>query len=94
MEQKIQIMQRQSQLLSQKQLQSLQILAMDNLELETFLQTEYLENPMMEHSGADPGGRSGNGPIQPADEDRKWNQRTAEEKDLRSYLKSQLQLAS
>lgn len=94
MEQKIQIMQRQSQLLSQKQLQSLQILAMDNLELETFLQTEYLENPMMEHSGADPGGRSGNGPIQPADEDRKWNQRTAEEKDLRSYLKSQLHLAS
>ena len=49
MEQKIQIMQRQSQLLSQKQLQSLQILAMDNLELETFLQEEYLENPMMEH---------------------------------------------
>lgn len=94
MEQKIQIMQRQSQLLSQKQLQSLQILAMDNLELETFLQAEYLENPMMEHCGADMGSRSENGPIQPADEDGKWNQRTEDEKDLRAYLKSQLQLGS
>lgn len=94
MEQKIQILQRQKQQLSQKQLQSLQILAMDNLELQTFLQTEYLENPMLEQSGSGAENVTGNGLIQPADEDKKWNQRTEEKKDLREYLRSQLQLSS
>ena len=94
MEQKIQILQRQKQLLSQKQLQSLQILAMDNLELETFLQAEYLENPMLEQCGPAAGSVSANGPVQPADEEKKWNQRTGERRDLREYLKSQLRLGS
>lgn len=94
MEQKIQILQRQKQQLSQKQLQSLQILAMDNLELQTFLQSEYLENPMLEQAGSGAEAATGNGPVQPADEDKKWNQRTEDKKDLREYLRSQLHLGS
>lgn len=94
MEQKIQILQRQKQQLSQKQLQSLQILAMDNLELQTFLQTEYLENPMLEQTGSGAENMPGTGIVQPADEDGKWNQRTEDKKDLREYLRSQLQIGS
>ena len=39
----------QSQVMSQNQIQSLQILAMDNAELSEYLQNEYLENPLLEH---------------------------------------------
>lgn len=42
----------QKQLLSQNQIQSLEILAMDGMELSRFLQNEYLENPLMDCSGA------------------------------------------
>lgn len=46
----------QSQVMSQNQIQSLQILAMDNTELNEYLQNEYLENPLLEHiSGAEDG---------------------------------------
>lgn len=39
------------QQLSQNQIQSLEILAMDGLELNRFLQNEYLENPLLDYSG-------------------------------------------
>ncbi|MCI8949928.1 MAG: RNA polymerase factor sigma-54 [Lachnospiraceae bacterium] len=38
------------QVLSQAQIQSLEILAMDVVELEEFLQNEYMSNPMMDHT--------------------------------------------
>lgn len=41
----------QKQLLSQNQIQSLEILAMDGVELNQFLQSEYLENPLLDYSG-------------------------------------------
>lgn len=41
----------QKQLLSQSQIQSLEILAMDGVELSQFLQNEYLENPLLDCSG-------------------------------------------
>ncbi|MCD8019965.1 MAG: RNA polymerase factor sigma-54 [Clostridiales bacterium] len=37
------------QILSQAQIQSLEILAMDAVELEEFLQNEYMSNPLLEH---------------------------------------------
>lgn len=39
----------QRQLLSQSQIQSLEILSMDNAELNQFLKNEYLENPLLDH---------------------------------------------
>ena len=39
-----------SQQLNQFQVQSLKILSFDNYELEKFLQDEYAENPLMEHT--------------------------------------------
>ena len=45
----------QKQLLSQTQIQSLNILSMDNVELNDFLQGEYMENPMLEFTGAKEG---------------------------------------
>jgi RNA polymerase sigma-54 factor len=41
----------QNQLLSQAQIQSLEILTMDNVELHGYLQNEYLENPILENTG-------------------------------------------
>lgn len=38
------------QILSQTQIQSLEILAMDTVELEAFLQNEYMDNPLLEHT--------------------------------------------
>ena len=40
----------QKQQLSQNQIQSLEVLAMDSVELSNFLQDEYLENPLLEYS--------------------------------------------
>ena len=45
----------QKQLLSQTQIQSLNILSMDNVELNDFLQGEYMENPMLEYTGSKEG---------------------------------------
>lgn len=45
----------QKQLLSQTQIQSLNILSMDNVELNDFLQAEYMENPMLEYTGSKEG---------------------------------------
>ena len=44
----------QQQKISQKQIQSLHLLMMNNEELSRFLQNEYLENPMLENSGQIP----------------------------------------
>ncbi len=41
----------QRQQLSQNQIQSLEVLAMDSMELSAFLQDEYLENPLLDYSG-------------------------------------------
>lgn len=41
----------QKQLMSQTQIQSLNILSMDNVELNDFLQAEYMENPLLEYTG-------------------------------------------
>ena len=41
----------QKQQLSQNQIQSLEVLAMDSMELSAFLQDEYLENPLLDYSG-------------------------------------------
>ena len=41
----------QKQQLSQNQIQSLEVLAMDSMELSAFLQEEYLENPLLDYSG-------------------------------------------
>ena len=40
----------QKQQLSQNQIQSLEVLAMDSVELSEFLQDEYLENPLLDYS--------------------------------------------
>ena len=45
MEQTLELLQKQKQILTQKQIQSLTILAMDNVELDCFLRQEYLDNP-------------------------------------------------
>lgn len=42
----------QKQQLSQTQIQSLEILSMDNIELQTLLQDEYLENPLLDYTGS------------------------------------------
>ena len=47
----------QKQTLSQTQIQSLEILAMDSIELNRFLHDEYLENPILDYSGG------GSGPV-------------------------------
>lgn len=51
----------QQQKLSQKQIQSLHLLTLNNEELNCFLQKEYLENPMLENGsrGTSPGSSSG-----------------------------------
>ena len=45
----------QKQVLSQSQIQSLEILAMDSIELSRMLHDEYLENPVLEYTGNEPG---------------------------------------
>lgn len=77
-------------MLSHQQLQSLNILAMDNIELSAFLQSEYLENPMLEQNSTPENPFSKIGAIEPSDEQEKWNHQIEELEDLRSYLKNQL----
>ena len=93
MEQGYQILQKQNQILSQKQLQSLNILAMDSVELGMFLQSEYLENPMLEQTeGVEKEyiqGSQGAGTIQDSNEENKWNKCFKNEtEDLKTYLKN------
>ncbi len=56
----------QQQKFSQKQIQSLHLLMMNNEELNRFLQNEYLENPMLE-CGNLPASYSGRSTVRPAD---------------------------
>ena len=63
----------QKQQLSQNQIQSLEVLAMDSVELSEFLQDGYLENPLLDYSEehAMPGGRRISG--RPMNSRRCWN---------------------
>ena len=88
MEIRYQLLQKQKQMLSHQQLQSLNILAMDNIELSAFLQSEYLENPMLEQNSTPENPFSKIGAIEPSDEQEKWNHQIEELEDLRSYLKN------
>ena len=45
----------QKQTLSQSQIQSLEVLAMDSMELGRMLHDEYLENPILDYTGTEPG---------------------------------------
>ncbi len=92
MDQHYQLLQKQKQILSYQQLQSLEILAMDNVELDTFLQSEYLENPMLEHKGDTKENALYSNIIHPSNEDQKWNQKIEESVDLREHLKNQIQI--
>lgn len=51
MELKFEIQAAQKMQMSQSQIQSLEILAMDSVQLQEFMQNEYLENPMLEYAG-------------------------------------------
>ena len=53
MEQGFIFSQKQQLIFSQKQIQSLKLLAMDNYELSTFLQEEYNENPLLDVKNSD-----------------------------------------
>lgn len=92
MEQSFQILQKQKQILSQKQLQSLSILCMDNVELELFLQSEYLENPLLEHVESPlPSPGEDKSPGNAADD--LWNRKAKEEApDLRTFLREQIKI--
>lgn len=92
MEQHYQMLQKQKQILTHQQIQSLEILTMDNVELEAFLQSEYLENPMLEHTDGTGESALFSNAVQPSSEDGKWNQKIEESVDLREYLKSQLKI--
>lgn len=92
MEQHYQMLQKQKQILSHQQLQSLEILTMDNVELDAFLQSEYLENPMLEYTGGSGENKLFSNAVQPSNEDGKWNRQMEEPADLREYLKSQLRI--
>lgn len=94
MDQNYQIIQKQKQIISGKQLQSLNILTMANVELNLFLQTEYLENPMLEQTDGTGRNDSYSATVLPSNEDIKWNRRTEETQDLKTYLKSQLKIVS
>lgn len=75
----------QKQTLSQSQIQFLEILSMDNVALSTFMQKEYLENPILEsRSGSD--NTSGS-------EDLLMETAAAEENVIQDYLLSQLKLS-
>ncbi len=76
----------QKQQLSQNQIQSLELLAMDSVELSEFLQDEYLENPLLDYSAehAMLGGREDIGQTyeQPPVLEQNYDD-TAEEEDRR-----------
>lgn len=94
MEQGFQILQKQKQILSQKQLQSLSILAMDNVELDMFLQNEYLENPLLEHVEIMPENTAGTS-SRNSDEKDPWNYRSEDEGlDLKTAIRDQIKIGS
>lgn len=89
MEQKYQILQKQKQIFSQKQLQSLNILAMDNIELDAFLQSEYLENPMLDQTGIPSSNKK-----ESRDQEYDWSQKIDNGESIQEFLKIQLYLYS
>ena len=94
MEQTLELLQKQKQILTQKQIQSLTILAMDNVELDCFLRQEYLDNPMLEINGQSPETVYESLPVLPSEDDKKWNHQMEESKDLKEYLRSQLNIGN
>lgn len=86
MNQSFQILQKQKQIFTQKQLHSLNILSMDTVELEGFLQGEYLENPLLDNlsSGAFVSKKESTNEIY------EWSQNLDYSQNLQEYLKSQL----
>lgn len=94
----------QRQQLSHSQIQSLEILAMDSIELNQLLKNEYLENPMMEHNGDTSENSysepltsyyepSGSAYISTDDEDQRSRDFSApKENILQDYLLSQLDM--
>ena len=94
MEQTLELLQKQKQILTQKQIQSLKILAMDNVELDCFLRQEYLDNPMLEINGQSPETVYESLPVLPSEDDKKWNHQMEESKDLKEYLRSQLNIGN
>lgn len=78
----------QQQKISQKQIQSLHLLMMNNEELNRFLQNEYLENPMLECGGSPAPSCLGRGAVKPADESASFHETAAGDPDsfLRFFL--------
>lgn len=78
----------QQQKITQKQIQSLHLLMMNNEELNRFLQNEYLENPMLEYAGSSAPSCSGRGAARPADESASFYEAAAVDPDglLRFFL--------
>ena len=70
MQQTLELLQKQKQILTQKQIQSLTILAMDNVELDCFLRQEYLDNPMLEINGQSPETVYESLPVLPSEDDK------------------------
>lgn len=82
----------QSLTLSLNQVQSLNILAMDNYELEKFLQIEYAENPLMEHTpSSEPSYATYNrGVIHESRENVRPEIKAASSNDVKDFLMEQL----
>ena len=78
----------QRQIITQKQLQSLNILQMTGEELESFLQNEHLENPMLEYSGTS--GQSGNVSWNDVTHSDLISQLPQAQDDFRDLLRTQL----
>ena len=87
----------QKQQLSQNQIQSLEVLAMDSVELSEFLQDEYLENPLLDYSEehAMPGGREDIGQTyeQPPVLEQNYDD-TAEKEDRRRFSRGERTVCS
>ena len=92
MNQTYQLLQKQKQILSQQQVQSLNILAMDNIELDLFLQSEYLENPMLEQAEYSRENCADGNKSRMENEKDKWNKEIEEPEDLKTHLRLQLQI--
>lgn len=81
----------QQQKISQKQIQSLHLLMMNNEELSRFLQNEYLENPMLENSGQIPPCFPTRGAVKPSDKTASYSEAAAVDTDfLLHYFLEQL----
>lgn len=81
--------QEQIQTLSAAQIQSLQLLAMDNFELRQMMQAEYLENPLLEYERRSSFSPIGKGYV---GEDEKRRELSDKEQSLQSFITGQLNI--